>query len=88
MNITDPSCLSAKAQEVLRDIDRLIDAYQFKSNHSDSIQLWSDAYDAVQRSVKRNLKMDLKTNRYRGYLLIRKEKRARGSKKNFNQVFK
>lgn len=81
MNLENISNLSEKAQEILANVDFLIAAYQSKPGHSKTIQLWSDAYDALQKSVKSKLKQDLTIDTYRDYTFTRKQKRARYSNK-------
>lgn len=87
--ITDTSCLSVKAQKVLAYVDKLIDLYEAtrSANSAKIIELDLDEYNIVQKSINQRLKMDLKTDTYRGYKLTSKEKRARYSKRNFNKVF-
>lgn len=88
MNLENISNLSAKAAGILKRVDQLIALYEFKPGHSMTIELWSTDYDALQKSVKSKLNQDITKDTYRGYKFTRKQKRARYSKKNFNQVFK
>jgi len=85
MDITSTSNLSAKAQYILRDVDKIIEAYQLKPTMT--IELWPDKYDALEKSVKKHLCKALEKHTYRGYKLTRKAKRARDNKKNIREIF-
>ena len=83
-NITN---LSDKAQKALKEIDDLIEAYQYKTNPPKIIEVYSSEYDAIEKSIKSKMKLSLSNSEYKGFKITRKQKPKRHNKKKLLEAF-